>query len=236
MNQKSIIALIGDRDERVTAHRAIPRALAAARTATGGRVEWRWLGTEAVADGSLDEFAGFWLTPGSPYLSLEGALAVVRFARERGVPFLGSCGGFQHAVLEFAQNAAGLADASHAETDPAAKTPVIAPLTCALVEVRGRVRFLQGSRLQAAYGSEETWEEYHCRYGLNENHRIALEAAGLWFTAFDDDGAVRGAELRGHPFFVGTLFQSERRVLRGEPVPLANALVAAVMAATGRTR
>ncbi len=222
------IAVVGDRDNRITAHVAIPRALEAARASTGVEVGWRWLGSEEVGAASLAEFAGFWLTPGSPYRSLDGALAVVRFAREQGIPFLGSCGGFQHALLEFARHAAGLAEADHAETNAQASVPVIAPLNCALVEVTDRVRFVPGSRLQAAYGTMEASEGYHCRYGLNENYRAALESAGFWFTAFDAAGSARGGELIGHPFFVGTLFQSERRALRGERVPLAEAFILAV--------
>lgn len=231
MKPTPTIALVGDHDERVTAHVAIPRALEFARAATGSEVRWRWLGTEQVAAASLEEFAGIWLVPASPYRSLDGALAAVRFARERGVPFLGTCGGFQHAVIEFARNVAGLPDADHAETNPDAATAVIAPLACSLVEVSGRVRFAPGSRLQSAYGGTEAVEGYHCRFGLNETHRAALEAAGFHFTAFDDEGAVRGGELPGHPFFVGTLFQPERGALRAEPVPLVNAFVNAVAGA-----
>lgn len=228
MNQTAIIALVGDRAECVTAHVAIPHALEAARAATGSNVGWRWLGTDEVATTALDQFAGFWLVPGSPYRSFEGALSVVRFARQHGVPFLGTCGGFQHAVIEFARNVAGLKDADHAENNPNAATPVIAPLACSLVEVTGLVRFNVGSRLHAAYGTTEAMEGYHCRFGLNENHRATFEAAGFHFTACDEAMAVRGGELPEHPFFVGTLFQSERRALREEPVPLVTALLTAV--------
>jgi CTP synthase (UTP-ammonia lyase) len=182
-----------------------------------------------VTTAALEKFAGFWLVPGSPYRSMAGALAVVRFARERAIPFLGTCGGFQHALLEFARQVAGLTTADHAETNATADVPLIAPLSCSLVEVTGPVRLIPGSRIQKAYGTTETDESYHCRFGLNENYRAALESAGFWFTAFDEAGAVRGGELRDHPFFVGTLFQSERRALRDEPVPLASALVAAVL-------
>lgn len=222
------IAIVGDRDDRIAAHIAIPRALEAARMATGAEVGWRWLGSEEAATASLADFAGFWLTPGSPYRSVEGALAVARFAREQGIPFLGSCGGFQHALLEFARHVAGLPGADHAETNATASVPVIAPLNCALVEVTDRVRFVSGSRLEVAYGTTEATEGYHCRYGLNENYRAALESAGFWFTAFDGAGSARGGELIGHPFFVGTLFQSERRALRGERVPMAEAFILAV--------
>ncbi len=228
MERIPTIALVGDHDERIAAHVAIPLALEASRMAVGAQVEWSWLGSDAVTASALARFDGFWLTPGSPYRSMDGVLAVARYAREQGIPLLGSCGGFQHALLEFARNVAGLGEADHAETNARASVPVIAPLNCALVEVTDQVRFVPDSRLAAAYKTVVTEERYHCRFGLNETYRSALEEAGLWFTAFDGSGAVRGGELRGHPFFVGTLFQSERRALRGEPVPLAKAFVSAV--------
>ena len=71
-------------------------------------------------------------------------------------------------------------------------------------------------------------EGYHCRYGLNPQFRAALVAGPLRATAHDDSGDVRAIELDGHPFFVATLFQSERAALKGKAVPLAEAFVMAV--------
>ncbi len=73
--------------------------------------------------------------PASPYASADGAFAAIRFARENARPFLGTCGGFQHAVIEYARNVIGITDADHAETNPGADMPLIAPLACSLVEV-----------------------------------------------------------------------------------------------------
>src|SRR5206468_9697656 len=98
---------IGDFNPNVTAHQAIPKALALAAEATGCPVEPVWLATDQVRVDDEQQFAGFdglWCVPASPYASLEGALWAIRFARERGVPFLGTCGGFQHALLEYARN------------------------------------------------------------------------------------------------------------------------------------
>lgn len=220
------LALVGDFSAEVTAHRAIPIALAG----TGQAATWEWLPTDAVASTDLHRYDGFWLTPGSPYRSLAGALAVVRFARTGRIPFLGTCGGFQHALLEFARNVAGLEAAGHAELDPDAALPVIAPLACALVQQSGLIRLKPGSRLARAYGREETVEGYQCRYGFNPKFTGPLEADGLEFTGLDDRGEIRACELRGHPFFVGTLFQPERRALNDEPVPVAAAFVAACAA------
>jgi CTP synthase (UTP-ammonia lyase) len=141
----------------------------------------------------------------------------------------GSCGGFQHMLIELARDAAGLASADTAETNPGGTELVIAPLACSLVEQTGPLRFSPGSRLRAIYGRDTATEGYHCRYGLNAAYRARLAATGLQFTAFDENGEVRGAELPAstHPFFIGTLFQPERAALRGETPPLARALVRA---------
>ena len=143
------------------------------------------------------------------------------------VPFLGTCGGFQHAVVEYARNVLGWADAEHAETAPEAARPVIVPLACALVEVTDRVRLRPGSRIAAAYGAGEATEGYHCRYGLNEAFRATLVSGALRVTAEDDAGDIRALELQGHPFFVATLFQPERAALAGRLPPLVAAFARA---------
>lgn len=76
-------------------------------------------------------FGSFWQS----ISALEGALIAIRYARENSIPFLGTCGGFQHAILEYARNVLGWSDAAHAETDTTGRM-VIAPLTCSLVEKR----------------------------------------------------------------------------------------------------
>ena len=97
----------------------------------------------------LEMFDGIWCVPASPYANTDGALDAIRVARERRVPFLGTCGGFQHALLEYAGAVWGVPAPAHAELDPSAADPVIAPLTCGLVEQTGTIRFEPGSRLLA---------------------------------------------------------------------------------------
>lgn len=225
------IALVGDYSPGVVAHRAIPLALGLARAAAERNVVWRWVATRDVHDTARDlaEFSAVWLVPASPYENMAGALAAIRFARETGRPFLGTCGGFQHALIEFARHVAGLAAADHAETAPHGETLVVAPLACTLVEQTGDLRLAPGSLIHAAYGRATAQESYHCRYGLNPAHREPLARAGLRFTAFDAHDEIRAAELpvATHPFFVGTLFQPERAALRGDLPPLVLAFVRA---------
>ena len=229
------IALIGDYNAAVKAHQGIPRALALA-CAAGEACEWEWLHTSTLLDNPSEQLAGFhgvWCVPASPYANTHGALAAIRFARETGCPFLGTCGGFQHALLEYAEAVWGVTRPAHAELDPDAVNPVIVPLACSLVEQSGDIRFDAGSRLAAIYGVTTATEEYHCRFGLSAAYSNRLAAGPLYASGRDVEGDIRAVELHGHPFFVATLFQPERSALADRRHPLVGAFVAAVRRRAG---
>jgi len=225
------IALTGEFDESVVAHRAIPRALAQAGAAVGCKVVARWVPTsELLPDPAalLHRFDGHWCVPNSPYASEEGALAGIADSRRSGRPYLGTCAGFQHAVVEFARDVAGVAGAAHEETSPDAPALVVNRLSCSLVERVGLVHFRPGSRIAQAYARFFATEGYNCNFGMNAAFRGALEGAGLVVSAVDDDGDARAVEIPDHPFFVATLFQPERSALASRrPHPLVTAFVEA---------
>jgi CTP synthase (UTP-ammonia lyase) len=203
------IALVGDRSPSVRAHARIPLLVDALRRRDGVVLDPYWIPSEeAGADGALDGFDGIWIVPGSPYRDPEGAIAAARTARERGIPFLGTCGGFQHAAVMLARDLAGIPDAAHAEYDGPGE-PVVVALECSLVGHEGAIHYTPGSRIAAIMGVERSLERYHCSYGIDQPYIERLEAHGVRFTARDDAGDVRAMELPGHPFFLGTLFQPE---------------------------
>ncbi len=224
------IALIGDRHPEVVAHRAIPRALALAAQNIGIDLAWDWVDTDTITDAArqLPGYRGIWCVPASPYRSMDGALAAIRFARETQRPFLGTCGGFQHALIEFARDAVAIAGADHAETNAAAADLVVTPLACSLVGQHGDITFTPGSQLAHIFAGQAAREGYHCNYGPNPAYRTRFEAAGLRFTGFDAEGQIRAMELPGHPFFIGTLFQPERSALQDHRHPLIEAFVRTV--------
>jgi CTP synthase (UTP-ammonia lyase) len=222
-------ALIGDFNPAVFAHQAIPPTLTLAAEKTGRPVSWEWIATDTITDAprQLAAYDAVWCVPASPYRSMAGALAAIRFARETGRPFLGTCGGFQHALIEFASDVAGIATADHAETSPAGRELVVTPLACSLVESQGDITFTPGSQLHGLFAGGAAREGYRCNYGVNPAYRTRLAAAGLRFTGFDAAGDIRAFELPGHRFFIGTLFQPERSALRGLRHPLIEAFVCA---------
>ncbi|MNQ95914.1 CTP synthase [compost metagenome] len=158
---------------------------------------------------------------------MDGALLAIRFAREQRRPFLGTCGGFQHAVLEYARNVLGWSDAEHGETNPDAARALLTPLSCALVEAVDTIDLLEGSLLAKAYESTEIREGYRCRFGVNPQFEGELLKRELHAVGHDSEHGLRAVELSGHPFFVATLFQPERAALKGVLPPLVGAFVEA---------
>lgn len=224
------IALVGDYNPEVTAHIAIPKALELSSQFLNVGLEYHWLGTETITDTKmLDSYHALWCVPASPYKSMKGALKAIQFAREKPIPFLGTCGGYQHALLEFAHNILGYKDADHAETNPDAVMPLVAPLSCALVETADSVMLKAGSRLAEIYKDSEVTEMYRCRYGLNPDYVSLFENSGLVISAVDANNEPRAMEVTNHPFFIGVGFQPERSSLKGEAHPLITAFVASAL-------
>lgn len=219
MTQSVRVALVGDYRANAVAHQAIPPAVQFAAKSLSLDVTADWIATPDINQHHWSDYDAIWVVPGSPYLNDEGVFATIRWARENHKPFLGSCGGFQYAVVEYARNVLGWEDAGHAETDEGGRW-VIAPLACSLVEQRGTVTFEPGSRIAQAYGALESDEGYHCNFGVNPEFSDALATHNLKITSWDLDRDVRGVELTEHPFFVATLFQSERAALQNRLSPL----------------
>jgi CTP synthase (UTP-ammonia lyase) len=220
------IALVGDRSPSVRAHARVPLLLEAWRERDGIALDPYWIPTPEAGDG-LERFDGIWILPGSPYRSEAGAVGAARSAREHGIPFLGTCGGFQHMLLEYARGVCRL-DVAHAENAPGARDFLLEPLACSLAGHEGLVRLAPGSLIEQIMGVAETVESYNCSYGLNPAYRRTLEAHGLVFSGHADDGTVRVAELPGHPFFLATLFQPELAGDGRRPHPVVAAFAAAV--------
>ena len=202
------IALVGDRSPGVRAHTRIPTLIDALRQRDGVVLDPYWIPTEQAEHAGLDRFDGIWIVPGSPYRSADGAIAAARTAVEWEIPFLGTCGGFQHAVLMLARERAGIADAAHAEYGPDGEL-VVVPLACSLVGHEGAIHSEPGTLFRGILGVERSVERYHCSYGIDPAYLDRLRACGVRFGGHDDAGDVRALELPEHPFFLGTLFQPE---------------------------
>jgi CTP synthase (UTP-ammonia lyase) len=218
------IAVIGDRLPGFEPQDAIAGAVEDASRHLGLRPPaLRWIPTELLDHEGPDLLTGassVWCAPGSPFRSLDGAVTGIRWARESRVPLLGTCAGFQHAVIEYARTVLGHTNATHEEYDPSGEDLFVSELLCSLV---GRVMEvdLTDERLASAYGTAHPKERYYCRFGLNPVWRDPLVDAGLRVAGVDaEDGDVRIMRLDHHPFFVITLFVPQTSSSPDRPHPL----------------
>jgi CTP synthase (UTP-ammonia lyase) len=223
------LALVGDRSSAVRAHAKVPDLMDALAIGAGEPIELYWLHSKTITDPrELVGFDGVWVVPGGPYEHRDGVLAAIEAARTQYIPLLGTCGGFQHLLIEFARNVCGLGAVENAEEHPAAPELLIVPLACALFGEEATVVVEAGTLAARAMGAGRSTERFFCRYGLNDRYLATLEEHGLVVSGWDETGEARIAELPGHPFFLGSLFQPE---LSSDPTfvhPLIAAFAAAV--------
>ena len=185
------IGILGDFNPEFRSHHATNDALQHAARKLGIEVQSEWIPTpsliKADAEKKLESFDGFWASPGSPYKSLEGMLKGIQFARVRDWPFLGTCGGFQYAFIEFARNVLNIADADTAENNSGSKNVIIYPVACAVSDGKGNspklsgavpeIRLRPGSYLQSFYGKqvETVTEQFFCNFEINPDFEWAEE-------------------------------------------------------------
>jgi CTP synthase (UTP-ammonia lyase) len=210
MTPNPTLALVGDRSTTVRAHERIPTILAALQGPEAEPLDAYWLHSTSIDQSTdLRGFDGIWVLPGSPYEHVEGILHAITTARTEAIPFLGTCGGFQHMLLEFARNVCGLVDVQHGETAPDAPELLLVPLACSLLGEEDGITVLPDTLAASIMGPGTTTERYFCSYGVNNTYLAALQDHGLVVSGHDRNGDMRIGELPGHPFFLGSLFQPE---------------------------
>ncbi len=236
------IGILGDFNPEFRSHHATPDSLQHAAHKLDLKVESEWIPTPSLissdAETVLETFDGLWAAPGSPYKSFDGMLKGIEFARRRDWPFLGTCGGFQYALIEFARNVLGIADADSAENNSGSKNIVIYPVACAVPNRKGdspklsgmvpEIRLRPGSYLQSFYGKKEiVTEEFFCNFEVNPEYEWCAMEAGFPVVARGSQGEIRAIESPAHRFFIATLFQPQLSSTEKNPHPLVMAFVQA---------
>jgi len=237
------IALVGKYVALHDAYLSVCEALRHAGLHHGADVRIRWVQTEEVEKQGpaalLRGVRGIVVPGGFGHRGIEGKIAAARYARENRIPYLGLCLGMQCATIEFARTVLGLADANSTEFDPRTTAPVIDLMADQrdVVEKGGTMRLgaypcrlVPGTRAAAAYGVEQVSERHRHRFEFNNRYREALQEAGLLFSGTSPDGRlVEIAELRDHPWFVGTQFHPEFLSRPTRPHPLFRDFVGAAL-------
>jgi CTP synthase (UTP-ammonia lyase) len=222
------IAIIGEYLATYEPHRVTSAAIEHSCAALGLSVDSTWVSTAQLDESIFQNHQAIWVAPGSPYRDMGRTLQAIRHARENEIPCLGTCGGFQHMVIEYARNVLGFQDAQHAEYDPSASELFVSELTCSLAGREMELRFVSDSLVASCYGAQSAVERYYCNFGIHPDRVAALSTGDLRIVGADAEGEIRVIELPDHPFFVGTLYVPQMRSKAGLPHPLINAFATAV--------
>ncbi len=242
------IALVGKYIELPDAYLSVTEALRHAGWAEERAISIRWVDSERLTPDDVEErlagVAGVLVPGGFGHRGIEGKVLAARYARERGVPYLGLCLGLQCGVIEFARDVVGERDANSTEFDLFTDAPVIDLMPDQReVEDKGGsmrlglypARLTAGTKAAAAYGTEVIYERHRHRFEVNNQYRDALEAAGMVISGQSPDGRlVEIVELRDHPWFVASQFHPEFKSRPDRPHPLFRAFVRAAMSGTGQ--
>ncbi len=240
--EKSVkVAIVGKYVKLQDAYLSVVEALGHAGGAHGVKVDIDWIDAEDLTGPEssrqrLGGADGVLVLPGFGDRGTEGKIEAACYARETGTPYLGLCLGMQIAVVEFARHAVGLDKANSTEFDPESPHPVIGIMPDQVgVEMGGTMRLghypckIQPDTLAAEVYREDLVQERHRhRFEVNNGYRDALAGAGMIFSGTSPDGRlVEMAELRDHPFFIGSQFHPEFKSRPLRPHPLFRGFVAA---------
>lgn len=241
--QEVKIALVGKYVELHDSYISVNEALKHGGIATRSKVDIHWIDSETLEapdcdlNAVLGDMDGILVPGGFGSRGIEGKIKAVHFARTNGVPYLGICLGMQVAIIEFARNVLGFADANSAEIDPATTHPVIdiLPEQKDVQEMGGTMRLGQypcvlnpESKSFQLYQSSMIYERHRHRYEVNNDYRDDLAKSGMLLAGTSPDNhIVEMVELPDHPWFVAAQFHPEFKSRPNKPHPLFRGFVTA---------
>jgi len=244
------IGLVGKYIALHDAYLSVREALRHAALYCGVDLQIEWiLSSDLEKAGNLEQLKGLdgILVPGGfGNRGIEGKIAAAKFARENQVPYLGLCLGMQIMVVEFARSVLGYADANSSEFDPASQHPIIDLMLDQkdLKNLGGTMRLglypcqvQAGTKAAEAYGNPGLIQERHRhRYEVNNSFRKQLQESGLTLSGLSPDGLlVEIAEVKDHPFMVGSQFHPEFLSRPTKPHPLFVGFLMAICEKNGIT-
>lgn len=250
------VAMVGKYVDFADAYLSLTEALRHASIQTRRRVKVHYVDSEELERTGLErlESADAILVPGGfGERGVEGKIMAARYAREHNIPFLGICLGMQAAVIDYARNVVGLADAHSTEFKVDAAHPVVALISewqesgqPHPVEDEHRngmrlggqaCRLEPGSLLHRIYEAEQIIERHRHRYEVNKRYIDQLQQAGLRVSSWSVEAdLVEAVELDGHPWFLGCQFHPEFSSTPRDGHPLFRSFILAAAAEHDRRK
>ena len=232
--EKIPIAVVGKYVELLDAYMSVREALQHAALVNEVELEIDWIHSSSLEDSAnapdLGKYAGILVPGGFGERGIEGKIKAIQYAREEKIPYLGLCLGMQLMVVELARHHFGDENANSTEFNPDTRFPVIdlMPDQRDITDKGGTMRLgvypchlQKGSIAAKAYGEKVVQERHRHRYEFSNAYREALGEAGMIYSGLSpDERLVEIAELRDHPFMLGTQFHPEflSRPYRAHPL------------------
>jgi CTP synthase len=228
------VALVGKYVELKDSYKSIIESLQHAGAVNDCKVDLTCIHSEKITDQTIDSLLGgmegIIVAPGFGDRGIEGKILSVKYAREHQIPFFGICLGMQCAVIEFARNVIGWADAHSTEMVRSTEHPVIDLMESqkGVTEKGGTMRLgaypcviKKGSRAHKAYGTTHISERHRHRFEFNNEYLPDFEKAGMHAVGINpDSNLVEIVEIPSHPWFVGVQFHPEYQSTVLAPHPL----------------
>jgi CTP synthase len=238
------IALVGKYVELHDAYMSVREALEHAALSLGVEVKIDWIHSSDLEKGfyweGIQKVHGVIVPGGFGSRGIEGKISIIRYVREKKMPFLGLCLGMQLMVVEYARFLLNSDEPNSTEFSPSTQYPIIdlMPNQRDITDMGGTMRLglypceLQKGTIAAdAYQQPLVEERHRHRFELNNSYRDLLENGGMVFSGISPDGRlVEIAEVKGHPFMLGTQFHPEFLSRPNRPHPLFRAFLQAVCA------
>ena len=237
------IGLVGKYTQLQDAYLSVAEALRHAGYANDAHVEILWVDSEKLTAENVAEtltgLSGILVPGGFGDRGVEGMILAAQYAREHAPPYLGICLGMQIAVIEFARNVAGIADANSGEFDECCAHKVIdfMPGQSERIDKGGTLRLgaypceiVVGTTMDRCYGQAFISERHRHRYEFNNDYREALTRAGLTLSGMSPGGKlVEAVELSSLPFYIGVQYHPEFKSRPNRPHPLFCGLIRAAL-------
>jgi CTP synthase len=235
------IGVVGKYIDLEDAYISVYEALKHAASAQDCEARIEWIASEDLERGRgldrLERVDGIVVPGGFGERGIEGKIIAAKFARVRQVPYLGLCLGMQVMVIELARDVYESDAPNSTEFSPTTPHPVIdlMPDQRDIADLGGTMRLgsypcrlLPDTVAARAYGAELVTERHRHRFEFNNEYRDILQQAGLALSGLSPDGRlVEIAEVKGHPFMLGSQFHPEFKSRPTRPHPLFAALVKA---------
>lgn len=239
--KETVIAIVGKYTQLHDAYLSVVEALKHGGIANNAKVNIRWVDSEELervgASTLLRGVNGILVPGGFGSRGIEGMIQAAQYARENKIPYLGICLGMQIAIIEYARNVLGWADANSTEFDPQTEHPVIdlMPEQKSVTDLGGTMRLgaypcdlREGTKVRELYGGEHISERHRHRYEVNNTYREELEKNGMQLVGQSPDGhIVEMIELKDHPYYVATQAHPEFKSRPNNAHPLFRGLIEA---------